>query len=174
MSQTVLYDISKDGIYGGIWFFVIWGIFGLTIGLLAWFEKVDGFGKKLKSYLSGAVGFSFFFIAVYFLILGWISRKDCIAELASGQYQMVSGTVTSLEKNGRSRPFRFSFMLEKDTFYFGRALIGACGIAPPPQERFDLTEGQKLTIYFKEERVFKVIEHNQFNSSFHTDPQTGQ
>ena len=96
---------------------------------------------------------------MYFLTQGWNLRNDCKEEYASGNFETAQGQVVSLEKSGRTTPYRCSFSLGGKPFEFGSATIGSCGIAAPPQAKFTLTEGQSLTIQFNEDRIFRVIEN---------------
>jgi hypothetical protein len=159
MEQKILYDISKVGIASSVWLLTIWGMGGLTASLVALSSKPAGLGERLKSYLGGAIGIFFFAFAMYFLTQGWNLRNDCKEEYASGNFETAQGQVVSLEKSGRTTPYRYSFSLGGKPFEFGNATIGSCGVAAPPQAKFTLTEGQSLTIQFNEDRIFKVIEN---------------
>lgn len=159
MEQKILYDISKVGIASTVWLLAIWGMFGLTLSLVALYSKPAGLGERLNNYLVGTIGIFFFAIAAYFLILGWNLRNDCKEEYASGNFETAQGQIVSLEKSGRTTPYRYSFSLGGKPFEFDNVIIGSCGIAAPPQAKFKLTEGQSLTIQFNEGRIFRVIEN---------------
>ena len=66
MEQKILYDISKVGIASSVWLLTIWGMGGLTAGLVALSSKPDGVGERLKSYLGGAIGIFFLLLLCIF------------------------------------------------------------------------------------------------------------
>lgn len=158
MLGTLVYDVTRESVYGGVWFLVAWGLFGLVfIGGGALLDLRAEAVSKASAYTVLGVGVFFFAIAVAFIVSGLVVRQSCADGARAGNFRTTDGVLNSLKRSGKTEPYEYSFALGDRKFVSGGAITSACGLAPPPSSRFKFLEGQHLRIEHQGDRIYRIF-----------------
>jgi hypothetical protein len=162
MTPTLLYDIGQAGFHDQIWLFVVGSLFALIwFGVWGLYLARTESDTKMPGYLAAGVGLFFFCVVNYFLVQGWLNRRECLNDYARGSLEVTTNQVTQLRKQGKTPPFRYEFMLGERDFAFSDSPGGVCGFARPPSGMLFLEEGQVLRIEHRGVRIYRVSQMKQ-------------
>lgn len=152
----VAYDITRDGITNGLWFFALWALFATAMFVFS-AEKVKTATASDRPYLLLAISALFVTISIVVFVSGFSRRQACLNSVRAGKFEVTEGVVSQLERLGRSAPYTYSFVLGDKKFVFERALLGSCGLAERPNFQLRLTEGSRLRIEHNDDEIYRVF-----------------
>lgn len=152
----VAYDITRDGIANGLWFFALWALFATAMFAFS-VKNVKTAVFPDRSYFVLAISTLFITVVIVTLVTGFSRRQACLNSVRAGNFDVTEGVVSQLERFGRSAPFTYSFVLGNKKFVFERALFGSCGIAERPNFQLRLTEGSRLRIEHSDDEIYRVL-----------------